>query len=225
MPESISGQRGHDRLWDVAVALLRGFALSEQEAWPLLLEFSDRCRPPWPDRELRHKIEDVQTKSKLPVGYLLSREGAVSPGFGGTVPGPLSPSPEYSLPGLPITCPRTETIRQKNRGISLRKMYKLARRKPLVLARGVGRGQMRTRLGELARLCQLLQQRAGGHPFGLGVKQAGKLFGVAHQCAGRWVRILVRAGILQVAERYKRPRGRKGRTTRYRFMGVKIEGT
>jgi putative DNA primase/helicase len=92
MPESISGQRGHDAAWAVAQVLLRGFTLTEQEAWPLLLEFNRRCRPEWSEQELRHKVESVQARSKLPAGYILTRppEGAVSRG---APRAPLPPDP------------------------------------------------------------------------------------------------------------------------------------
>jgi hypothetical protein len=179
MPESVAGQHGHDRLWDVAVALLLGFALSEQEAWPLLLEFSDRCRPPWSENELRHKVEDALTKSRLPLGYLLTEESE-EPGQG------------------------------------LAALYQEAIRTPLTLPWGVGRGwKLRRRLRELARLCQLLQERAGAHPFAIGCDRAGELFGVRKQVTARWLKILVRDGVLTMARNYSR---QYRRTRRYRYV-------
>jgi hypothetical protein len=74
MPASISGQRGHDKLWAVAQTLIRGFELTAEEARPLVDEFSDRCQPPWSEKEIQHKIVSAQTKSKLPRGYIVGRD-------------------------------------------------------------------------------------------------------------------------------------------------------
>ena len=48
------------------------FALTEEEAWPVLLEYNRRCRPPW-SKELRHKLKDTAKEGRqpLPRGYLL----------------------------------------------------------------------------------------------------------------------------------------------------------
>ena len=59
MPQAVSGSGGHAAAFNVAVALIHGFALSEDEAWPILLSFNERCSPPWNERELRHKLADA----------------------------------------------------------------------------------------------------------------------------------------------------------------------
>jgi hypothetical protein len=84
MPVGISGSHGHDAARDVAVALVRGFALTAGEAWPLLLEFSGRCQPPWSDKELRHKLDDAEHTARLPFGFIINRK----PPSGGPRPGP-----------------------------------------------------------------------------------------------------------------------------------------
>jgi hypothetical protein len=55
---AVSGQRGHDRTFRVACLLTQRFGLSFAEAWPLLLEWNERCHPPWSERELIHKLQD-----------------------------------------------------------------------------------------------------------------------------------------------------------------------
>jgi putative DNA primase/helicase len=80
MPAAISGSGGHDATWNVAQLLVRGFALTEVEAWPILTEFSDRCQPPWSEKELRHKLEDAQKNSRLASGYLLNGDEHVGGG-------------------------------------------------------------------------------------------------------------------------------------------------
>jgi replicative DNA helicase len=79
MRASISGQNGHDSAWYVAQVLKRGFSLSDEDAWPILQEFNQRCQPEWSDKELRHKIDSVNQKSKLPHGYLLNRPSPAEP--------------------------------------------------------------------------------------------------------------------------------------------------
>jgi hypothetical protein len=59
MPESVSGQHGHDRCFAVACRLLIDFDLPESEAWPILREFNSRCVPPWSEKELAHKLADA----------------------------------------------------------------------------------------------------------------------------------------------------------------------
>ncbi len=73
MPESISGEGGHNALLRAATALVIGFRLSEQDALALLnRDFNQRCNPPWSDKELLHKISEAQ-KNALgsQLGYLL----------------------------------------------------------------------------------------------------------------------------------------------------------
>lgn len=72
MPPAISGSGGHDALWAVVLVAVRGFQLTTDEAFSLILtEYNPRCVPEWSERELRHKVSDAFTKSTLPWGYLL----------------------------------------------------------------------------------------------------------------------------------------------------------
>ena len=70
-PVSVNGKFGHKAAFKVAVALVRGYNLSEDEAYPLLEEWNQRCEPPWSEKELRHKLTEAATKSKKSFGYLL----------------------------------------------------------------------------------------------------------------------------------------------------------
>lgn len=70
MPASISGQHGHDRLFNAAIAMVRGFELPEGTAVTLLEQFNTRCEPRWKTKDLRHKVQDA-AKSAVPAGYLL----------------------------------------------------------------------------------------------------------------------------------------------------------
>lgn len=79
LPESVSGQNGHASLWQAALALVKGFGLSESDACSLLLaEFNPRCDPPWAEREITHKVKGA-ANSSAPDSFVRSR--ARSPGL------------------------------------------------------------------------------------------------------------------------------------------------
>jgi hypothetical protein len=57
---AISGQRGHNQTYKIAIRLTRGFGLSYHEALALITEiYNPTCQPPWTDAELEHKIESA----------------------------------------------------------------------------------------------------------------------------------------------------------------------
>ena len=87
MPASVSGQRGHATAFSAAVALVRGFDLSEQEALPLLSRWNDACLPPWKENELRHKLRSAATTAGRPPGYLLTQSASSQP-----IPHPTMPA-------------------------------------------------------------------------------------------------------------------------------------
>jgi hypothetical protein len=55
-PGAVSGQRGHDQTFKVAVVLVWGFCLPREDALQYLRQYNLRCSPPWTDAELAHKI-------------------------------------------------------------------------------------------------------------------------------------------------------------------------
>src|SRR5262249_49725957 len=68
-PPAIQGQDGSGRCFHVASILVKGFALSEADAFEAIQEWNRTCQPPWSDAELRHKIRDAAAKPG-PVGHL-----------------------------------------------------------------------------------------------------------------------------------------------------------
>lgn len=71
LPPAISGQGGHQQLWNAALGLVKGFGLSEGEALDLLrADYSPRCVPPWSERELAHKVAQAGKAHGVPEGYL-----------------------------------------------------------------------------------------------------------------------------------------------------------
>jgi hypothetical protein len=72
MPAAISGSGGHLATLKTANALVLGFGLSIDDAWPYLSEYNQRCEPPWSSRELNHKLAEADAnKKELVRGYLL----------------------------------------------------------------------------------------------------------------------------------------------------------
>lgn len=59
---AISGQDGHKQTLLTTEHLVRGFALSDDDAFTLLAEWNQTCQPPWSESELRHKITEARTK-------------------------------------------------------------------------------------------------------------------------------------------------------------------
>src|SRR5262249_36413373 len=56
---AVSGQHGHNQTYKAACKAGPGFDLPPDVALGLLREFSLRCRPPWTEAELRHKVNDA----------------------------------------------------------------------------------------------------------------------------------------------------------------------
>jgi putative DNA primase/helicase len=69
-PPAISGQRGHDRTWAVVQRILIKKHVSLDDARPLLLEWNQRCQPPWYEEDFERKIDEVLTKSDMVEGVL-----------------------------------------------------------------------------------------------------------------------------------------------------------
>jgi hypothetical protein len=74
MPVSISGQGGDRAAFSAAVALVKGFALSEQEAYPHMSRWNADCLPPWSESVLRQKLRSAATSGVCAPGYLLRED-------------------------------------------------------------------------------------------------------------------------------------------------------
>jgi hypothetical protein len=72
IPPAISGQHGDVRTFQVCCRLTRGFALSDDEAFALLVEWNQRCEPPWSERDLRDKLRRSRRYGREPIGGLLA---------------------------------------------------------------------------------------------------------------------------------------------------------
>lgn len=73
MPEAISGQHGHDRMFSVACTLVQGFSLGMADARMLLAEYNATLTEPFTDKEIDHKLQHAaKAQSTRGQGYLLN---------------------------------------------------------------------------------------------------------------------------------------------------------
>jgi hypothetical protein len=93
MPPAVQGQGGDKQTFAAACRLVIDFDLTPEEALPLLLEYNERCVPPWDEAGLRRKLEyaDRQPGER---GQLLR---AAAQGHPGGEPARV-PEPEPSTP-------------------------------------------------------------------------------------------------------------------------------
>jgi hypothetical protein len=74
---AVGGQHGHTTAFFAALALVRGFALSQEEALPFLRQYNQRCKPPWSEEDLKYKLAGAANfkpsqKDFSAPGYLLN---------------------------------------------------------------------------------------------------------------------------------------------------------
>lgn len=70
---AIEGNGGDKQTFRAAVAMARGFALSQQDAFRLLWnEYNPRCVPPWNQKGIERKVEYALKAEKVPLGCLLN---------------------------------------------------------------------------------------------------------------------------------------------------------
>lgn len=74
MPEAISGSGGHAATFRVAQVAVRRFRLEPPTALAVMREYNGRCKPPWSDQELRHKIDSARRHGRMPQGRVLERD-------------------------------------------------------------------------------------------------------------------------------------------------------
>ena len=99
LPGAVSGQGGHSATYTAAVALVHGFGIESERALTILLEhYNPRCRPPWTEKELAHKVRDADTKPhERPFGWLRDSERAEA-----------RPDPDVDLTGI-MECAQSRT--------------------------------------------------------------------------------------------------------------------
>jgi hypothetical protein len=74
LPDAVSGQSGHDRFFHAACVLIIGFNMNIDQARPVLQWFNtNKCVPPFSERDIEHKLESADRKSDER-GTLLSEQ-------------------------------------------------------------------------------------------------------------------------------------------------------
>ncbi len=89
IPPAIDGAGGHTATFIAAQQMVRGFALTEEQAFTLMKVWNKTCRPPWSDAELLYKIREALTEGKMPVGHHLGSKTQMA--------GPTSPPKPLAL--------------------------------------------------------------------------------------------------------------------------------
>ncbi len=72
IPGAVSGQGGHNATFSVAMRLIEGFALSVNDAMPIMQAWSATCEPPWDEPDLMHKLESADARAERR-GYLINQ--------------------------------------------------------------------------------------------------------------------------------------------------------
>jgi hypothetical protein len=125
MPGAVGGQGGDRQTYTVACYLLKDFDLSVEDALTLLLEYNQRCEPPWTEEELRRKLE-YASQQPGERGRLLQGPGKGRPGprqqlvqAPAPVPGGhpfLGAVPDFILWDAALARPTPQVPREDSRG-------------------------------------------------------------------------------------------------------------
>lgn len=70
---AIAGQNGDVHTFRVCCRIVRGFDLTDEQAFAVLTDWNAQCRPPWTESDLRYKIAGARRYGREPVGALLNR--------------------------------------------------------------------------------------------------------------------------------------------------------
>src|SRR5207249_1889694 len=73
-----------------ACVLVQDFQLTDEQAWPLLLEWNQGCVPPWGGKELRRKLNEAREKGRPREGFGVRRPADEGGPGGGPGEGPGS---------------------------------------------------------------------------------------------------------------------------------------
>lgn len=65
---AISGQGGRKQTWKACCGLVRDFALSESQAWNLLVEWNQLCDPPWEHTALMRELRGAGVRGVNEIG-------------------------------------------------------------------------------------------------------------------------------------------------------------
>jgi len=100
---AVSGSSGHNATFGVAAQICQGFDLTEDATFEVLRDgYNALCKPPWSERDLRHKArEAAKAQSKKPRGWLLNEDHLIASPPVGIRPS-RKPRPETEKEPMPI---------------------------------------------------------------------------------------------------------------------------
>jgi predicted P-loop ATPase len=78
MPAAVAGDGGHDQTFVVALKLIHGFQLSDKQAMVIFRGYGARCKPPWTEKELLHKLQSARRDANDPAA--IARQINPTPG-------------------------------------------------------------------------------------------------------------------------------------------------
>jgi hypothetical protein len=76
IPPAVAGNHGDAATFRVCCRLVRGFALSDEDALNLLSQWNQACTPPWSEEQLQAKLEGARRYGREPIGALLMGRSA-----------------------------------------------------------------------------------------------------------------------------------------------------
>ena len=62
VPGAVAGQFGHDATFAAACVLVLDFNMTPDEAWPIFVEWNQKCDPPWSEHELHRKLDEANKR-------------------------------------------------------------------------------------------------------------------------------------------------------------------
>jgi hypothetical protein len=71
VPPAVAGEHGDVHTFRVCCRLVRGFALTDDEALDVLTEWNVRCQPPWTKSDLDDKLRRARRYGREPMAALL----------------------------------------------------------------------------------------------------------------------------------------------------------
>ncbi|MBX7116387.1 MAG: bifunctional DNA primase/polymerase [Myxococcaceae bacterium] len=76
---AIEGEGGDEHTFIAAATLVHDFALTDEEAWPLFLEWNETCQPPWAEDDLSTKLRMGRRERERAPAYGCKRRRAPRP--------------------------------------------------------------------------------------------------------------------------------------------------
>lgn len=118
IPEAVAGKHGHDHTFAAACRLIIDFDLTVDQAMPIMLEYNQRCLPPWTYSQLLHKLnsanEDIDHERgslRQQVDKPASRYAALEPLNG---PDYVGHVPDFGLAGTNLVLSPWDAFRERS---------------------------------------------------------------------------------------------------------------